>query len=88
MQRRTSASIEAKYTTYSLKSIVVLLLALIHCGQGAKFVQSAELWDMMQATQPQQQQCHALQPEDMATDDKLVLAPIIFQGKEDFVITF
>ena len=86
MQRRTSASIEAKYTTYSLKSIVVLLLALIHCGQGAKFVQSAELWDMMQATQPQQQQCHALQPEDMATDDKLVLAPIIFQGKEEFFI--
>jgi len=81
VQRRTSASIEAKYTTYSLKSIVVLLLALIHCGQGAKFVQSAELWDMMQATQPQQQQCHALQPEDMATDDKLVLAPIIFQGR-------
>ena len=83
MQRRTSASIEAKYTS-SLKSIVVLLLALIHCGQGAKFVQSAELWDMMQATQPHQQQCHALQPEDMATDDKLVLAPIIFQGKKNF----
>ena len=41
---------------------------------------------MMQATQPQQQQCHALQPEDMATDDKLVLAPIIFQGKMILVI--
>ena len=76
-KQRTSASIEAKN---SLKSItVVILLALIHCGQAAKFIPSAEILDMMQATQPHQQ-CHALQPEDMATEDKLVLSPIVFQG--------
>ena len=74
--QRTPASIEAKN---SLKSItVVILLALIHTGQAAKFIPSAEILDMMQATQPQQ--CHALQPEDMATEDKLVLSPIVFQG--------
>ena len=39
-----------------------------------------ETWmDMMQATQSQQ--CHTLQPEDRSTQDKLVLAPIVFQGK-------
>ena len=38
-----------------------------------------ETWmDMMQATQSQQ--CHTLQPEDRPTEDKLVLAPIVFQG--------
>jgi len=35
--------------------------------------------DMMQATQPQQ--CHALQPQNMETADKLVLTPIVFQGR-------
>ena len=34
--------------------------------------------DMMQATQSQQ--CHTLQPENRDTEDKLVLAPIVFQG--------
>merc|ERR1719270_2313224 len=35
--------------------------------------------DMMQATQSQQ--CHTLQPENRDTEDKLVLAPIVFQGR-------
>ena len=38
--------------------------------------------DMMQATQSQQ--CHTLQPENRDTEDKLVLAPIVFQGKPNF----
>eukprot|EP00093_Oithona_nana_P013376 13376.XXX_446359_449275_1 [CDS] Oithona nana genome sequencing. len=33
----------------------------------------------MQATQSQQ--CHTLQPENRDTQDKLVLAPIVFQGR-------
>ena len=54
------------------------------CGQAAKISPPApaasELLDIMQATQPHQQ-CHALQPQDMSTEDKLVLSPIVFQGK-------
>ena len=35
--------------------------------------------ELMQAIQPTQ--CHTLQPENMNIEDKLVLAPIVFQGK-------
>ena len=73
----------------SLKSIL-LFLVLIHfpdCGQTANFSserqkeqQKSQLMDMMQATQPQQ--CHALrQNQNMDSEDKIVLSPIIFQGK-------
>ena len=39
----------------------------------------------MQATQPQKS-CHALQPQNMDTDDKLVLSPIVFQGMYNFYL--
>jgi len=81
----------------SLKSILLLLLVvLIHfpnCGHSAKlhssqkqhrqsqkYLQKSQLLDIMQATQPQKS-CHALQPQNMDTDDKLVLSPIVFQGR-------
>lgn len=54
-----------------------LFLFIIHCGQTAKNPQL--VMDMMQATQPQQ--CHALEPLNMNTEDKIVLSPIVFQGK-------
>ena len=41
----------------------------------------------MQATQPQKS-CHALQPQNMDTDDKLVLSPIVFQGMYNFYLIF
>jgi len=77
----------------SLKSILLLLLVvLIHfpnCGHSAKLHSSqkqqrqqllkSQLLDIMQATQPQK--CHALQPQNMGTDDKIVLSPIVFQGR-------
>ena len=41
----------------------------------------------MQATQPQKS-CHALQPQNMDTDDKLVLSPIVFQGTYNYYLIF
>ena len=52
-------------------------------GQAANNLKKSALMDnMMQATQPHQ--CHALQPDNLDTSDKLVLSPIVFQGRKPF----
>ena len=82
-ENQTRASKEAKFGLKNAKILFFLIMVLIQCGQAAKISPAApasELLDIMQATQPHQQ-CHALQPQDMSTEDKLVLSPIVFQGK-------
>ena len=84
-ENQTRASKEAKFGLKNAKILFFyfLIMVLIQCGQAAKIsppAPASELLDIMQATQPHQQ-CHALQPQDMSTEDKLVLSPIVFQGK-------
>ena len=67
--------------TYGVEiSIVILLIYLTNFGLAAKNFENFEKsTPKMQATQAQQ--CHALKPQNLPTEDKLVLAPIVFQGK-------
>ena len=94
--KRTTASQEAFFTEEagSLKSLLLLLVVLIHfpnCGQTAKIISTTPAAPPG-ATPPNEivagmmQQCHALQPDDVTTEDKLVLAPIIFQGEALFAL--
>ena len=91
-ENQKRASKEAKFGLKNAKILFFfyfLIMVLIQCGQAAKISPPApaasELLDIMQATQPHQQ-CHALQPQDMSTEDKLVLSPIVFQGKSYKVV--
>jgi hypothetical protein len=73
-----------------LKTLLLTMLVLIHFNSGlaAKITSEQHQFDIktevtaevMQATQPQTP-CHALKPTNMNTNDKLVLSPIIFQGR-------
>ena len=95
---RTTIAASTASKTALLQSLLTLLVLihLPHCGHTAKMrsmepqqlmlQKSSQLMDnLMQATQPNQ--CHALQPQNMDTADKLVLAPIVFQGKNSFTIS-
>ena len=63
------------------------MIQIFEYRQSQKYLQKSQLLDIMQATQPQKS-CHALQPQNMDTDDKLVLSPIVFQGMYNFYLIF